>query len=175
MLKQIYRQIIMLLMGAILITGCELTGGGKVSLLNSDQRGEEEKVSTDLDLVDFKEMAAEVSREMLADARLFDRQDNYKLSIGAVRNLTENERLRVSDIVGLIRESLLQDERIRIFNTGESFYVVHTELKSAVSSGSEGKIVDYELRFELYNFDTEEYLGSWSAHKSYKQTARSLF
>lgn len=156
------------------LAGCvSLTGGGKVTELNPDEAAE--KISTDLDLNDFKVMAKEVATKMLTNQRIFKNGEEYKVSIGAVRNLTENERLRVSDIVGLIKETLLEDERVRIFAPGESFYVMHTELKSNIIMVDSAKAVDYELRFELYNFETNEYLGSWSAQKRYIQSGRSLF
>ena len=168
----------------LMVTGCQsLAGGGKVYIIDSEQDGalrEEQtatRLSTDLTLQDFRDMADDVAADMLASDRLFRNQDSYKVIIGKVRNLTENERLRVSDLTDQIVEVLLTDPRIRIFKSlqDDQTYAIHTVLKSSVSTRGSAKQVDYELRFELHNFMTDEYLGSWSTQRSYKKTARTLF
>ena len=164
-----------LLVGIILLlNACQTTGGGKVVSIGGDGTNHD-KISTDLDLNDFKYLSDEVARKMLTDARLFSEEKEYRIALGSVRNLTDNEHIRASDLVDMIKEALLQDPRIRITkDASQTPYVMNTDLKSITNRADGKKRVDYVLRFELFDYLTQDSLGSWSATRSYMQGERAI-
>lgn len=151
---------------AILISGCQTNmpqfgGQSGVSIVDPGSRGH---LQAELTMADYTELAEKVTSKML-DSRLVQGwRSKPRLILAKLRNNTDNENIRMSDIYDRITEVLLNSNTVRLVDTSAtSFdYVVRSELSSNRQYGSGGQqLVGYKLELKLFTI-SGEMKGQWS-------------
>jgi len=158
------KKIILLALPLTLI-GCsnsQFGGQSRVSILDESGR---EHLQAELTMNDYTAFAEKVTNKMLT-SRLVQSWGSKrpKLIVGALRNNTDNESIRMQDIYDRITETILGSGLVRLMDkSATSFdYVVKTELSSTRQYGSNGEELAYfKLEFKLFKIDGEM-VGQWS-------------
>jgi len=156
---------ILLLALPLTLIGCsntQLGGQSRVSILDGNSR---EHLEAELTMNDYTAFAEKVTNKMLR-SRLVQSWGSKrpKLIVGALRNNTDNESIRMHDIYDRITETILGSGLVRLMDkSATSFdYVVRTELSSTRQYGGNGEELAYfKLEFKLFKIDGEM-VGQWS-------------
>ena len=158
---------LMIAAGLALVTaGCQtnlpIGGQSNVSVVDSGSRGH---LQAELTMADYTELAEKVTNKMLS-SRLVEKWGSRKprLILAKLRNNTDNESIRMSDIYDRITETLLNSDTVRLMDqSATSFdYVVRSELSSNRQYGAVGQeLVGYKLELKLFTI-SGEMKGQWS-------------
>ena len=137
-------------------------GQSNVSIVDSGSR---EHLQAELTMADYTELAEKVTTKML-DSSLVGGWKGKKprLILAKLRNNTDNENIRMSDIYDRITETLLNSNTVRLVDqSATSFdYVVRSELSSNRQYGANGEeLVGYKLELKLFTI-SGELKGQWS-------------
>lgn len=162
----------------LVMAGCQtnlpIGGQSNVSVVDPGSRGH---LQAELTMADYTDLAEKVTNKMLS-SRLVEKWGNRKprLILAKLRNNTDNENIRMSDIYDRITETLLNSDVVRLVDkSATSFdYVVRSELSSNRQYGSGGQeLVGYKLELKLFTI-SGEMKGQWSGTLSLAKGKKSF-
>ena len=152
---------------AAVLAGCQSAapqfgGQSNVSIVDSGSRGH---LQAELTMADYTELAEKVTTKMLDSALVADwKGKKPRLILAKLRNNTDNENIRMTDIYDRITETLLNSNTVRLVDqSATSFdYVVRSELSSNRQYGAGGEqLAEYKLELKLFTI-SGELKGQWS-------------
>lgn len=166
---------VVFLSALLVLSGCGLTGGSKVSI---EDDGSREHMTTGLTMADYTAFAEQVTNKMLS-SRFVESwgKKRPKLVVAALRNNSDDESIRMQDIYDRISEVILNSgiARLMDISANEFDYVVRAELSSTRQFGKNGaELVFFKLEYKMFTLDGEM-VGQWSDLLPLKQSAKSIF
>lgn len=162
------------------LAGCQSnplkTGGqANVGVVDSGSRAH---LQAELTMADYTDLAEKVTNKMLASKLVQGwGKRRPRLILAKLRNNTDNENIRMSDIYDRITETLLNSNVVRLVDqSAVSFdYVVRSELSSNRQYGADGQqLVGYKLELKMFTIDGEM-KGQWSGTLTLAKGKKSFF
>ncbi|XPV77565.1 MAG: hypothetical protein ACNI27_06535 [Desulfovibrio sp.] len=172
----------LIVLAAFALCGCKagsyggLGGQGNVGIVDNSARVHHETRLTGTDFVQFAE---KVTDKMLASGIVSSWGGKRpKLVLGHVRNSTDDENLRITDIYDRIQEVLMNSGAVRIVDkSSTSFdYIMKNTITSTQQRNPQTgeEIVNYTLMLKLFKIDGE-LVGQWSDDLVLGKGQKSLF
>lgn len=122
-------------------------------------------LQTELHMGDYLALSETVTNKMLSSKLVIGWGDSRpKLIVGVLRNNTDNENIRMTDLHDRISETILGSGLIRLVDeSATSFdYVIKSELTSTRQYGEKNQeIVFFTLQLKMFMLDGE-LVGQWS-------------
>ena len=150
----------------------------EVEILDKNSR---EHIATELTMADYTAFAEVVTDKMLASRLVIGWGDHRpKLVLAALRNNTDDESIRMTDVYDRITEVILNSGVARLMDQSaiEFDYVVKSEMSSTRQYSDKQELVFFKLEFKMFTLEGE-LVGQWSdvlpLAKGKKKKRRGLF